>query len=109
MSQSSIVSLITDIQGMDDVGYQVNFTGTPTGTFSIEISMDYQPGTSPNSAPANAGNWITLPLSTPVVASGSGDVAYIDLALLSAPYIRLKYTRTSGTGTLNAFVVGKAI
>lgn len=109
MSQASIISPVTDIQGLDNVGYQVNFTGAPVGTFSVEVSMDYQPGTSPNSPPANAGNWIPVTLSTPVTASGSPDNAYIDLALLSAPYIRLKYTKTSGTGSLNAFIVAKAI
>jgi len=109
MSQSSITSSITNIQGLDNTGYQLNFTGTPTGTFSVQVSMDYQPGTSPNSQPANAGNWISLPLSPAITASGAGDVAYIDLNQLSTPYIRLVYTRTSGTGTLQAFVVSKAI
>lgn len=109
MSQSSLTSSYTNIQGLDNVGYQVVFTGAPTGTFSVQISMDYQPGTSPNAEPVNAGNWVSLPLSPAIIASGSGDVAYIDLNQMSAPWIRLVYTRTSGSGTLNAFIVAKAI
>jgi len=109
MSLSSITSQYTNIQGLDNVGYQVNFTGTPTGTFSVEISMDYQPGNGPNAEPANAGNWISLPLVPAIIAAGSPDIAYIDLNQLSAPWIRLIYTKTSGTGTLQAYVVAKAI
>lgn len=109
MSQSSIVSVITNIIGVDNIGYQVNFTGSPVGTFAVQISQDYQPGKSPNDKPANAGHWISLPLSPAIVASGSADSAYIDLNQMSAPYIRIVYTRTSGTGLLNAFIVAKSI
>lgn len=106
---SNITSLPTNIQGTDNCGYQVNFTGAPVGTFGIQISQDYQPGTSPNSPPANPGNWISLPLNPAITASGSPDIAYIDLNQMSAPWIRLVYTAISGTGTLNAFVTSKAI
>lgn len=109
MSAAMLTSIYTNIQGLDNVGYQGTFTGAPVGTFSVQISMDYQPGTSPNSLPANAGNWITLPLNPAITASGTGDSFYIDLNQMSAPWIRLVYTKTSGTGTLNAFVVAKAI
>lgn len=109
MSLSSLTTSYTNIQGLDNVGYQVVFTGAPVGTFSVQISADYQPGKSPNSNPINAGNWITLPLSPAITASGSGDAAFIDLNQLGAPWIRLVYTKTSGTGTLQAYVMAKAI
>lgn len=109
MSLSSITSIYTNIQGLDNIGYQIGFSGAPTGTFSVQISMDYEPGKAPNSKPVNAGNWISLPLSPAIIASGSPDNAYIDLNQMSAPWIRLVYTKTSGSGTLNAYVVAKAI
>jgi hypothetical protein len=109
MSQSSITSLYTNIQGLDNSGYHINFSGAPVGTFSVQVSGDYQPGKSPNSNPVNPGHWITLPLSPAITASGSPDSAFIDLNQLAAPWIRIIYNRTSGTGTLNVFVMAKSI
>lgn len=106
---ADIVSSITAIQLLDNIGYQINFTGAPVGTFSVEVSMDYEPGRAPNWEPANAGNWITIPLTTAVVAAGAGNSAFIDLNQLSAPYVRLRYTFSSGTGSLDVFVTAKAV
>lgn len=106
---TSVTSSPTNIEGVDNVGYQINFTGTPTGTFTVEVSADYQPGTSPHEEPINAGNWIALPISPAVTASGAAGSAYIDLNQLSAPWIRIVYTRTSGTGSLDVYVTAKGI
>jgi hypothetical protein len=109
MSQSSLTSAVSNIQGVDNIAYQVNFSGSPVGTFDVQVSMDFQPGVSPNSAPANSGTLISLPLSSPVAASGSAGAAYLDLNQVSAPFIRIVYTKTSGTGSLDALIVAKSI
>lgn len=106
---ADIVSSITNIKGLDNIGYALTFTGAPVGIFSVEISADYSPGASPYAPPANAGNWVTITLSVPVVAAGAPNSAYIDITEISAPYIRLRYTATSGTGSVNALVVAKAV
>lgn len=106
---SNITSPPTNIQMLDDVGYSVAWTGTPTGTFSVQISADYTPGTYPSDYPANPGTWTTLTLSNPIAATGSPDNGYIDMALLSAPWIRLVYTFTSGSGMLQVWVTGKSL
>lgn len=107
MSQATLTSAVTNIEYLDNIGIQLNWTGTPTGTFSVEISMDYSQDQLGNVT--NAGNWIAVTLSPAITASGSADQAYIDLNQLSAPWIRTKYTKTSSTGTLNAFICGKMI
>lgn len=116
MSQTSITSAITDIQFLDDVGIEFSWTGSPVGVFSIEVSASYSQDFNGNVL--NAGHW------TPVVFTyydgvgfntGSsvptslGSPIYIDLALLSAPYIRVVYTKTSGTGTLQTYLTAKAV
>lgn len=106
---STLQSNPTNISGMDDVGYSGSFTGAPVGTFSVQASVDYQPGLAPTDYPINAGNWVTLPLNAAVTASGSPDNFFIDITLISAPWIRLVYTPTSGTGTLSVWVVGKGL
>lgn len=104
---ASITSGATNIQFLDNVGAQLHFTGTPTGTFSVEVSMDHEQDS--QGAVSVAGNWVALPLSPSPVASGAADDIYIDMNQLSAPWIRLKYTRTSGTGTLAAYICAKEV
>lgn len=89
----------------DNIGLQMNWTGTPTGVFSIQISMDYAQDYMGNVT--NAGNWATIVNS--ITAVGSADVAYVDLNQMSAPYVRVVYTRTSGTGAVDIYVTSKGI
>lgn len=104
----SLVSAITAVQTVDNVAYQFNWTGAPVGIFTVEVSMDYEPGRGPNSEPLNPGNWITLPITPSIVASGTPDVAFVDINQTGTSYIRARYTRTSGTGTANIFVTAKS-
>jgi hypothetical protein len=104
---STVTSNPVEVQRQDNIGVQLNWTGTPVGTFSVEVSMDYAQDYLGNVL--NAGNWITLPLSPTIIASGSADTAYIDLNQLSATYIRIVYAPTSSTGTLDAYVDAKGV
>jgi hypothetical protein len=91
-----ITSPTTTIQFTDNVGVQLNFTGTPTGTFSVNVSLDNI-------------NFIPLTLPQVPVASGTAGQIYIDLTQLSSPYIQITYSPISGTGTLDAFIGAKEI
>jgi len=102
---SSITSTPTILAQKSGASYDVSWTGSPTGTFSVEMSNTYS--LNAEGAVLNAGNWTAVTLSSPITASGSPDNALINLAGLEAYAIRLKYTRTSGSGTLNATVVAK--
>ncbi len=93
---STITSSVTDIRYLDNVGIQAVFTGTPTGTFTVNVSLDQV-------------NWDSLTFSATPVASGTAGSVYMDVNQTSSPYIQLVYTPTSGTGTLNAKIVGKAV
>ena len=109
MSQSSLTSAITAVQMVDNISYQFVFTGTPTGTFTIEVSADYEPGRSPNSEPANPGHWDTLPITPALLALGTDGSIFVDLNQMGAPYIRAVYSRTSGTGSVDIFITAKAL
>ena len=98
-----VTSPITNIRGFDNVAYDIQFTGTPTGTFSVLVSSSYDPVTNPNAI------FIALTLSPSPVASGAAGQIGIDINQSGFQYIKLVYTNTSGTGTLSAFVSGKAI
>lgn len=94
---------------------QAEWTGAPVGTLTIEVSNDIvpvAPATPSNGNPvgpnpaANVVNWSTYTGSAVVVSGTSGNWMYISQL---GPYrwVRLSYTATSGTGTLNAVMFGK--
>lgn len=101
---ANFTSSPVNIQYLDNIGIQLNFTGTPTGVFYIQISADYQVS---QGVVINAGNWVNLNVTAS--AAGAADNAYFDITLTSAPWIRIFYSRTSGTGTLNAFLTAKMV
>lgn len=118
MSLSSITSAITNISFLDDIGYQFNFTGSPVGTIALQVSADHAQDYSSPPNVTVAGNWVNLTftywngltfVTDTSIPTSVGSPIYIDLALLSAPWIRAVYTKTSGTGTLQAFVTAKAV
>ena len=92
---SDITSPSTNILYTDRVGFQLSWTGTPTGTFSVEISNDEI-------------SWVALTLSESIAAAGSADQAFIDCET-AAKFIRLKYTAGSSTGVLQAKLTAKSI
>lgn len=100
MSQTSLTSRVTKIQFEDNIGLQISWTGSPVGTLAVQVSADQI-------------SWISLPTSAFVgtypVPGTSSSPGYLDINQTSAPFIRLVYTRSSGTGVLNALIVGKGV
>lgn len=102
-----ITSAITNIQFLDNIGIQLNWTGTPNGGAVVQISNDHAQDSLGNVTVA--GNWNTLTTSADAAPAGSAGSFYYDINQTSAPWIRVVYTNTSSTGTLNAFICGKAV
>lgn len=102
-----ITSAVTNIQYQDNIGIQLVFTGTPTGTFFVDLSINYYQDQNGNVI--NAGTWTPMSFSTAPAAAGSASDIYLDLNPLSSPWIRTRYVRGSGTGTLNAYLCGKQV
>ena len=107
---STLVSFPTKIQLEDVAGYSLSWTGAPVGTFSFQCSADYTPNAPfPSDYSASAGTWTNITLNNTIAAAGTPDNAYVDLQLVSAPWIRVVYTPTDGTGTLSIWVTGKSL
>lgn len=103
----SITSAVQEIKEQDNIGLQLTWSGSPVGTFDVQVSIDHMQDAQGNVT--NAGNWVSLPLSPTIAAAGSADSAIIDLNQQSPTYLRVVYTRVSGTGTLNVYVTGKGV
>lgn len=109
---ATITSAASSIQTLDDVGVQLSWTGSPVGNFQIQISADYDPVTK------TAGVWTPMLFNywngatfIPSVNLPTSEDSpyYIDMAWLSAPWIRVSYTNTSGSGVLTAYLCAKAV
>ncbi len=103
----NLTSPAVNILFLDNVAVQLVWGGTPTGNFSIEVSLNHEEA--PDGTVLAAGDWVAIDLSPSPAAIGSADSAFIDMTQLSARWIRVKYTFTSGTGSLNAFLTAKEI
>lgn len=100
---STITSPVTTIQWLDNIAIQFNFTGSPTGTFSVQGSLDYDPNTN------NPGTWNSVTLDPVPVASGSSGSILINMDELAFPYLRVQYVPSGGTGSLDYFISAKEI
>lgn len=96
------VSQVTNIYMKDNIGIQLVWDGDLEGTFAAQISADYDHVT-------RAGNWTSITLSPVPAAFGSPDNAYIDITQISAPYIRVAFTHTNGSGNLTGTITAKGV
>lgn len=110
---ASFTSEPTVIQFLDNAAYQINITTTDsTGVFSVQASLDYEPGgaVDPMSGVPNAGNWVDLNLTDVPEANAANDSIIIDLNQLPYKAIRLKYTAdTAGTGVCDVYVMARQL
>lgn len=99
MSTTSCGSLAIDAKYLDNVSVQAIFTGSPVGALSVQVSNDT------TTAQANVGTWTDYS-GMAYTISAAGDIVF-NMSNVGSRWIRLVYYKTSGTGTLNAYVSGK--
>ena len=88
------------------VSYQVSWLGTaPIGEIILEGSDDYSENV--DGSVKTPGTWNTLPLSITATVTGNSDSGIIDVTATAIYAVRIRYTRTSGTGVLNTKVSAK--
>lgn len=88
---NTIYSQIIEKSRMDNIGLEVTYTGTPSGTFQVMVS--------------NSGiNFYSLTFSPALTQPTGGPGGYaINLNQLPFKYVMLQYTNTSGTGVLTVY------
>ncbi len=107
---SNIVSSVTSLARLDNVGVHFIYSGTPVGTFNVQVSADYNEMNEGGAVVVlNPGNWVNMTLTPTPAAAAAADTIYIDIVPTSAPWLRTTYTASSGTGVLSYYITGKMV
>lgn len=96
-STNTVYSNIQDITNIDNVGLELAWTGTPTGTIQVMVSSS---------------GLAFYPLSfSPALAQPIGSAGGYVISLNQVPwrYFFVQYTNSSGSGSLTAYVTQKDV
>lgn len=106
----SLTSIGIDLQQLVLGSVQAVWSGgsSPVGDLTLEVSNDIVQVSLGTNPAANVSNWITYTGSTQSVSGNTGSAMY-NITDMGYRWLRLKYTRTSGSGTLNAIFFGKGV
>lgn len=92
---------------------QASWTGTPVGTLKLQISDDIVPVAASSTNPVgtnpagNVINWSDY-TGSPSLVNGPGNFVW-NVSDVGYRWVRLVYTPSSSTGTLNATFSGKGV
>lgn len=104
---NTVTSTVSEIQHIDQIGFQLSTDSDAYGTITLQVSADYDPV-------LNSGTFVNLPVTYQFYDSVSiaNGVLSADLMIANDvpfPYCRLSYTNTSGDGYLSATASLKGI
>lgn len=101
---TDIYSKYVNVEGLERGSFQYQWTSSnAVGTFTVEVSNNYDKA-------RDTGDWDPWTPATTITnpSSNNGDKV-IDLGFICFRWVRMKYVRTSGTGTLNAWFNGRGV
>lgn len=85
---------VTNIQFLDRVSIQVVFTGTPSGEFFLDSSVDGKA-------------WV--PLDIDQMAVTAADTLMIDIHDTAMPWMRQRWVAAGGSGTMTVTISAKEV
>lgn len=102
---TEIISNETDVKNLDTATVRVawDIGGTPVGVLTIEALQEKDD----TAAASDASNWFTVDIDATITIDNTETDHQILFKNLPFDKIRLKYTATSGTGTMNAKITAK--
>lgn len=107
---STIISSAQPLANFDNVGIEITWTGTPTGTLSIlgSVSAIAQFNIGSILKKVSAINYYALTFN-PALAQPTGSAGgyLIDLSQFPFPFMKVQYVNATGSGVLNAYLFGK--
>jgi hypothetical protein len=108
---STIFSMAIETYPYDtnQLSFEVQVTGTPTGTLTFEGSNQYDPKNNPGISFITISAATLLNPAVPAVAGAPFNPSYMATALKPASFtwVRWKYINASGSGQLSIWAFGK--
>ena len=102
----NLTSKVTVIQKLSLISYAISWAGTsPVGLMVVEVSNDFAQAS--DGSVQVPGTWTALPLSSPPSVVNNSDNGFIDIDANAGYALRIRYVRTSGTGTINVIISAK--
>jgi hypothetical protein len=99
-----LVSVIIDTWMIDASGCEFQWSGNPTGAFTIEASNQYDQINNPNPTFVPISGAFSPALTNPVAGASSPQLCAISgVVLTSFHYVRIRYVNASGSGVLDAW------
>lgn len=104
---ADITSAVTILTNVTMVSYEIDWSAgaTPVGSIVVEVSNSYS--IDADGSVRNSGSWTQLTLSAATNVSGNTGSGVIQLSDMAVYAVRIRYVRTSGSGTMNALVTAK--
>jgi hypothetical protein len=94
-----------DLQDIKGISLQAIYTGSPNGTLKVQVSNDIVDVGSSNDQASSVINWTDYPSSSVAISAAGSSIWNYDG--FNYRWIRLVFTFSSGTGTLNVSFSGK--
>lgn len=96
-------SAATQVEFVDNLGLLVNWSGTsPVGQLIVETSNDWDDKRA-------TGTWTALDFGSTISISGNSGSHTIYINQVPFPWIRVRYARTSGIGSLTVILSTKEV
>lgn len=107
----TVTSPVTILKGASCISYDLRWTGTPTGAFSVQVSNSWFAGPNGQELDSGFSTWNDLPTGsfsgTYPVPAGSNGNGMLDVVLTGSYAIRLVYVPDSGSGVLTVYAAAK--
>jgi hypothetical protein len=106
---ATVMSLVMETQMFDsnEMSFEIQWTGTPTGTIVFEGSSQYDPISNPGATFVTISNASLLNPVAPTIAGSPGSYIGAFFKPAMAKWVRWRYVNTSGTGQLSIWAFGK--
>jgi hypothetical protein len=107
---ATVLSEPIDLRNVDaTASFEIQITGTPTGTLSVLGSNQFDALTNANATPVPLAAGAVTPALPAVAGAASSTICALAAQALGCRYVWLKYVNTSGTGQLNAWAHGRGV
>lgn len=110
LAAATFVSAPIDMSALNsssDLSMEYNATGTPTGTFTWEVSNAYDPGSNPGATFVTVPDADTKPSLVAGALAGAAKQyigSFLRQGIPSARWARLRLVVSSGTGVLDVWI-----